>query len=92
MRWQRPRRRRDVSEIPSAECSDLFLSCGKPDEFALAPPIIAGADQGLGRLPIGHSSRFEGITDKNRREIAHHLIESSDRLRARGQDIRAPED
>src|SRR5215471_6750743 len=91
MRWQRTRRWRDISEIPSTERSDLFLSCGKPDEFALRRPIIVGTDQGLGRLPVGHYSRFEGITDKDRREIAHHLIESSDRLRSRRQDIRAAE-
>ena len=53
--------------------------------------IIAGIDQGLGRLPVGHSSRFEGIADENRREIAHHLIKASDRLRSRRQDIRAAE-
>src|SRR5262249_15859126 len=65
MCWQGTRRRRDISEIPSTERSDLLLSCGKPDEFALRRRIIAGTDQGLGSLPVAHSSHFEGIADEN---------------------------
>src|SRR5258708_6121457 len=88
---QRTRRWREISEIASAECSGLLLSSGKPDEFALARRIIAGADQGLGRLLVGHSGRFEGITYENRSEIAHHLIKAGDGLRSDRQDVRAAE-
>src|SRR5262249_61953661 len=87
MRWQRTRRRRDISEIPSTERSDLLLSCGKPDEFALHRRIIAGTDQCLGRLPVAHSSHFEGIANEDRREIAHHLIKTRDRLSSYRQKI-----
>ena len=52
---------------------------------------MAGPDQGLGRLSVGHSLRFEGIADENRREIAHHLIKTGDRLRSHRQQVGAAE-
>ena len=77
---------------PRAESSDLFLSSSKPDEFALAPlGSLLALTRASVASPVGHSWRFEGIADENRREIAHHLIKAGDRLRSRRQDIRAAE-
>src|SRR5262249_51379584 len=89
IRWQSTRRRREIPEIPSAECSDLFLRSGKPDEFALGRPIMVGIDQRRRGLLIGHSGCFEGIANENRREIAHHLIKTGDCLRSYRQEVRA---
>src|SRR5258708_17914348 len=86
---QRTRRWSEISEIASAECSGLLLSSGKPDEFALARRIIAGADPCLGPLLVGHSGRFERITYDNPRDIARHLIAARHGLRSYRQDVRA---
>ncbi len=43
---------------------------------------MASIDQRPRRLLIGHFRCFEGITDENWGEIAHHLIKTGDRLRS----------
>src|SRR5262249_32073437 len=80
--WQRTRRRGEISKIPLDKCSRLFLSSAKPDEFALGSWIMASIDQGRRCLLIRHSGFCEGIADKNRGEIAPHLIKSGDGLRS----------